>query len=172
MHALLVFIVLSSLSYDWIEFQSVFGRFSVQLPKWPVENLQHIPTPNGDLNSYIFTVELSDTASAEVAYLVSFTDFPPSVIHSDKKHTLDQFFKNSMLGAAGNVGGKIASNKTIIYKSFPGREFTIFIPKKQQTLHQRLYLVNSRTYTLQVITTGKHEPSGNMIHFFDSFKIW
>ncbi len=154
----------------WINFQSDYGKFSLEIPDWPREDKQFIPTPNGDLISHIYTLDLSEKKLHEQAYLVSFTEFPPHIIHSDKTHLHDQFFENSMNGSAVNVGGKDLSSSTISHGKYPGREFVVSLPTQNQFIHQRLYLIKNRTYMLQVVTSTNRSETSDMKKFFNSFQ--
>jgi hypothetical protein len=133
------------------------GKFTVLMPGKPVEEKDSEDTADGKIDSYSYTVEVSD----KVAYLVQYTDFGISLAQVDPK----EFFDGAAEGLASD-GGRILQNKNITIAGIPAREIK-YVDSLGISATMRMLLVGDRFYQLHAIT----KQEADIKKFFDSFQI-
>lgn len=169
----LVFILVFTLGFtvlsDWYLFET--DNFSIEFPQKPVEKTQSLPTTIGDLKIVMWSAESKKGEDDNLVYSLMLSDYPDSLINSDKVELLDRFFRGSVDGAVNNIKGKLLSEKNIELSGFPGREARIEYANGKSIIKMKLYLVHNRMYILQTITEPGKEDNPNSFRFHDSFKI-
>ena len=168
-----VFILVITLGFtvhsDWYLFET--DSFSIEFPQKPAENTQSIATAIGDLKIVMWSSETKKTEDDNLVYSLMLSDYPDSLINSDKVELLDRFFRGSVDGAVNNITGKLLSEKKIELCGFPGREAWIEYANGKAVIKMKFYLVHNRMYILQTITEPGKEDNQNSLRFHDSFKI-
>jgi hypothetical protein len=154
----------STQNSQWQKFSSVTGDFAVLLPGKPVEQKETENTETGPATSYTFTLE-----KAPVAYIVGYTDFPPTVGLLSPKVFLDEF-RNGMLGEGSK--NKLLGERDISLKNHSGRAIK-FRDADGLTFTARIYLVKRRLYHLLAMTATTDEvaSAGAVTKFLDSFEL-
>ncbi|HEX4372302.1 MAG TPA: hypothetical protein VHZ50_03260 [Puia sp.] len=104
-------------------------------------------------------------------YLVNETTYPDSLINSDKKEILDEFFKKAIGGAVKNVQGTLLSEKNMELNEFPGREVRIDYRNGLAVIKMRLYLVKNIVYMMETITDTKKQSNSSVDKFLNSFQL-
>jgi hypothetical protein len=153
---------------DWVLFED--GNCKIRFPKAPANQTQTTNTAIGPLQMYIHMYEVPDgTMDDNYLYGLIETEYPDSVINSDKKELLDKFFRNSIDGAVSNVNGKLLTETKIQLDGFPGREFRIDFKDGLAVITMRAYLAGHIMYFLQTITPTKKDHNKSIGRFMDSF---
>jgi hypothetical protein len=145
------------------EFAPKGAGYSIQMPGEPKEQKHSVKTPVGTIDIIMYAVEPDPNASFVLAY----SDYPDAAL---KGATDDQRLDGARDGAAGNVKGKILSEKKITLGKYPGREVVIEIPTKGQ-LRSRMYMVDHRLYQVMVGGTKELTTSKDADKFLGSFKL-
>lgn len=156
---------------NWYLFDFANGDSKVKFPKEPLPNRQKIPTEMGELDMKLFICEMTKSGEEDVIYAAGSVDYPFGVIHSNNTEKLDEYFRESVDGAVGNLAGKLLSEENIELDGFPGRAVQIDMQNGLATVNMRTYLIGSRMYILQTITEGKKDKTKYINHFFDSFEV-
>ena len=155
---------------DWIVFES--NGYKMLFPKKPADQTQVVNTAIGKLKMGIHMYEVADNEKEDnLVYGLIETEYPDSVINSDKKDLLDNFFKNSIDGAANNVHGKLLSVTEIQLDGYPGRSFRIDLKDQHAVMTMRAYLVKNKMYILQTITEAPKDFNKSINRFMDSFTL-
>src|SRR6185312_13732496 len=81
----------------------------IYFPSKPTDRSGTVNTDKGDLKVNIFSYNASHSGEDNLAYILTETEYPDSLISSDNKDKLDAFFKNSIEGIANNFHGKLLS---------------------------------------------------------------
>ena len=144
-------------SDPWTEYKSAEGKFTAEFPKKPESQKQVINSEVGELTMNIVMYDASKDDEANLVYMINYTDYPDTLINSDKKETLESFFRNSTDGAVKNVHGKLLSEKIISVGDYPGREIRIDFQNGKAVITSRVYLVKNRMIMLEVITGTKND---------------
>lgn len=170
---LTTFLFLSFTKKDnWILFESVDYGFKVEFPKEPTPNPQTVNSEIGMLKMNIFMYDASkDKKDNNLVYMVNSTEYPDTLINSNKTEELDNFFRNSIDGAVNSVHGEILSERVITLNEFPGREARIDFQNGKAVITMRLYLVKNQLYIIQTITETKKDFNLSIKKFFDSFEL-
>jgi hypothetical protein len=147
---------------DWKEFTCKEGGFQVLMPGTPKQADADTESDFGPGVLHMNTVNLRTTY-----YGAHYGDFPEGV----KKLPLKQVYDSSRDGAAGNMRGKVASEKEIKLGDHPGREIQIDVKGGELRFRARVFLVGTRLY--QVVAFGPKEAitSKEADKFFESFKL-
>jgi hypothetical protein len=155
---------------DWYQYETKY--YKILFPKKPTESSQVAKSAIGDLklNLSIYAVPENETED-NLAYLVNETEYPDSVINSDKKDLLENFFRHSIDGAVNNVQGKLLSEKVIELNKFPGREIRADYQNGLAVITMRLYLVRNKLFLTETITDTKKDFNKSISKFMDSFEL-
>ena len=155
---------------DWFLFEA--KNCKIYFPQKPTEQSQTIVTAIGELKLNIYMYQVPDNKEDDnLVYGLIESDYPDSLINSNKKDILDNFFRNSIDGAVNNVHGKLLSESKIQLDSFPGREVRIDFRDGLAVLKMRIYLVRNKMYMEQTITDTKKDFNKSIDRFMDSFKL-
>lgn len=106
-----------------------------------------------------------------LTYGVITTEYPDTIIHSDKKELLPVFFRGSVDGAVKNVQGKLLTEKDITLDGFPGKEIDIDYRNGLAVIKMRSYLVKNKMFILQTITKTEKFPNKSLERFMSSFSL-
>ena len=99
------------------------------------------------------------------------SEYPDSLVNSDKSEILPKLFRGSIDGAVRNVNGVLLSENVMNYKGFPGREVRIDYNKGQAIIKMRLLLVHNKMIILQTITETSKDGNNASLHFLNSFQL-
>lgn len=174
---ILLFILISIINLkaqepeQWVLFESPVFNYSLFFPSKPVDNTEIVETEAGELKLNV--VELDCTGAKgynNLVYMVNCTVYPDSLINSDFKDILDNFFDGTVNGAATNVGGEIISSKITEYAGFPGREVRISADNGNSVFISRLYLIKSQFFMMIILTSADKKDNPDINKFFHSFK--
>jgi hypothetical protein len=148
---------------SWKEFTSQEGGFSVLLPGTPKVERRTTESAVGPLAFTMHTVELG---LGSVAYIMSYNDYPPSLIaDSDQNAILDGVVEGA-IGSKANI----KHNQPITIDGHPGREFSGTV-KDGFEYTSRAYLVKQRLYQLNIVSTPGKVPADDKRKYFESFKL-
>jgi len=147
----------------WTAFKSAHGKFSVSLPSSPIT--MKIPLDVKGVKLELNMIAARD--NAESFYTVAYCDLPADKVASSEPETiLDRFVG----GIQKNMKGDVLSNRSIMLKNIPGREFTVKKDDGKIAL-ARVYYRNARIYqVMMLLETGKPVPA-DLDRFFESFRI-
>lgn len=123
------------------------------------------------MNIQMYDASSSNKKDENLVYMINVTDYPAEAIHSDKKDNLKTFFDGAVNGAVTNVGGKLISQKEVVFKGYPGREIKVDFQDGMAIITMRTILVKNRNYIIQTICETAKDGNKSMTKFFDSFKL-
>lgn len=156
----------------WFLLKSEHFGYSVEFPKKPEENTQVVNSAIGELKMNMFMYDASEGGNDDnVLYLVNCTEYPDTLVHSDKTEQLEAFFEGAINGAVSNVQGKLLSKKEIQLGQYPGREMSIDYGNGQAIIRMRMYLVKNVMYMLQTIAETEKDNNASAVRFMDSFEL-
>ncbi|MEP7322192.1 MAG: hypothetical protein ABI761_09740 [Saprospiraceae bacterium] len=146
--------------------------FKIYFPAKPSEDVQTVESPIGVLKVKNYTYEApSVEPDPNYMYSVGDTDYPDSLVRSDKIEILDEFFDGSIKGLVDNTLGKLISKSTIQKDNFPGRAIKIDFHNGLAIFNVKMYLVKNKMIMLQTITLAKNDPNTWVDKFMDSFSL-
>jgi len=155
---------------DWYLCET--SDYKILFPKKPVESIQTISSAIGELNLNLNIYEVPETETEDnLAYIVNKTEYPDSIVNSDKKDILVGFFRNSIDGAVKNVQGKLLSETKIELSGYPGREIRIDFQNGLAVIKMRLYLVKNKMFLLETISETKKGFNKSIDKFMNSFEL-
>jgi hypothetical protein len=144
---------------DWITFESPEGGFRVELPSEPERNVQSVPSQAGPLEAAVFTVEVS----ADLGYMVAYTDYPEEILNLDPVAALDQAVRE----APTNVSGTLESSARLTVDGFPAVDYVIAV--ERGTLEARSILTGQRIYLVQ--RAASQPDQDEFRRLVDSFEL-
>lgn len=153
----------------WFSYSTEY--FSIDFPKKPDTSFQVVKSEIGDLRMDVCMYEPVKDSDANYVYSVLTTTYPDSVINSDKKDLLEDFFRNAVDGAVKNVQGKLLTEKEISLEGYPGRECRIDFQQGLAVIKMRAFLVKNRMYIVQTITDPAKEMNPAAEQFHHSFRV-
>ncbi len=156
----------------WFLFVSDELGYQIEFPEQPVERSQIVNSEIGELTMNIFMVDASmNEKDDNLVYMVNHSEYPDSLVHSDMKEFLPEFFRGAIDGAVGNVHGKLLSEKIIQLGKYPGREVRIDFKNGLAVICIRVYLVENSLYMLQTITETNKDFNKSIKQFMNSFEL-
>jgi hypothetical protein len=155
---------------DWFLLKS--DGYTIAFPKEPASQPQVINSEIGELKLNIFVYDASESGTDEnLVYLVSSTEYPDSLINSERTEILPELFKNTLAGILSNINGKLLSETVIDINGFPGREVKVDFMEGQAIIKIRIFLVKNILFMIETITETGKVPNKSIDRFMDSFKL-
>lgn len=169
-------IIIAALSFksaekEWHPFEPVNGNFVVLMPGVPEMKEKIVNSAVGEIKLIMYMYQPPSGTDDNVAYAVSYMDYPADKITSDSTTLIKDFFDNARDGSIKAIQGKLLTEEIIKYKNFPGREQRVDFRNGMAIIKYRHYLVNNRVYTLQVITPTDNNFNKSINKFLDSFNL-
>jgi hypothetical protein len=156
---------------EWQVFTPESSNCSVLIPGIPEKKERLVNSAIGEIKLVMYMYQPPQGEDDNVAYAVSFMDYPADKISSDSTALVKDFFDKAREGSLKAIQGKLLTETIIDYKGYPGREQRVDFRDGMAIIKYRHYLVNSRLYTLQVITPTKMNFNKSINRFMDSFKL-
>ena len=170
--ASLFFLLCSFAAGKWVLFENAAGKFKIEFPVKPQENVKSVNTPSGPMLMHIFMFDGDQAEEGNKLYLAMYSDYPEKVINSGKpKNIIDTFFNNAINGAVNNIHGTLVSVEKTSIKGYPGRSIKASFSNGKGNMDMRMYLVKNRIYTLEVGYQKGQLNTTSEQHFFNSFAL-
>lgn len=151
----------------WKVFTAPDQRFTVLMPGIPKTETQTQKTHMGEIQLQVF---LAQPPKQDVAYLVTYNDFPDSY---GQMATPQEIFKDAEDMALKTTQSHLVSQRNIRSSNgHPGREIEYINPGGRITKN-RMYFAEGRLYQVMVMTTKKQEKtlSRTMTGYLNSFQV-
>lgn len=154
---------------EWETFKFDKYGYWMDFPSEPEYMTRKVNSEIGplDLHFYVF----DNTDSGGNYYASAYSEYPDSIINSNKKELLDNFFSGSIQGIVKNVHGELLSETIIELNGYPGREIRASIRDGLIVMKVRMYLVQNKMYMLQVLTPAKNDFNTSINKFLNSFEL-
>ncbi len=167
----LSFGLMSMVSVEWEVFKSYDGKFQVLIPGKMELKEKAIETQIGTLkyNTYIYQPTEKDPDN--LAYMVSYCDYPLYSVHSDSTEFLEEFFETTIETAAESVHGELLYSSEITIDEFPGRLWRVDYNEGQAMIKTKAFMVKNRYYSVQVIALKEKSLNLSMDKYLDSFSL-
>ena len=81
-------------SPKWTNFVSNEGQFKIEFPNKPTEITKLVRTEYGQLPIHIISYDASNDNSPNLSYIVSYVDYPDTVIDSYASDNFSEIFKS------------------------------------------------------------------------------
>ncbi|NUN66607.1 hypothetical protein HCU40_18030 [Pseudanabaena biceps] len=149
----------------WQDYKSANGKFSVQMPSKPQEQVQDQTTDVGTIKLNMVIAEASDSG-----YFIGFADFPSKVANPED---VQKGLTESVKGSVGNIKGTILSEKEYMLGTVPCRDFEAN-GKVQSTdvlMKGRFCLADNRLYQIFALGAKDKLAVTDVDRFIGSFKI-
>lgn len=171
--ALSSLLFVSAQTDKWHQLRSTEWGYEIQFPAKPELTTQQVKSEIGKLkmNIQMYDASSSKKKDENLVYMVNVTDYPADAVHSDMKDQLSTFFDGAVKGAVSNVGGKLLSQKEVIFEGYPGREIKVDFQNGMAIITMRSILVKNRNYIIQTICETDKDGNKSMTKFFNSFKL-
>jgi hypothetical protein len=150
--------------FRWKEFSSEEGRFSILIPRIPIQTTETSETNVGEIDQHVFT-----TIHESITYVVSYSKYPQDLTTGNPQAVLTELRNSAITG----FDGQLVSERSISLNGHPGRELEIKVSDDTSTIiaRVRIFLVRNRLYYLYTITPEDLSPSPNIDKFMDSFRL-
>lgn len=172
MKLFLLFLPFLFISQDpWQAFSSPVGRFEIQVPGAFTEKSDTVATEVGKLVYKTYFIQLEEGADDNLFYMVSYCDYPESIVISDSTEMVQEFFESTIETAAASVKGEVSYSADVKLDKFPGKQWRIAYLGGKAVIKTKAYLVKNRYYALQTIAWKEKSLNASSNRFFDSFKL-
>ena len=161
----------ASLIQDWEAFVDPRGYFEVLMPDSVSLTSNQISTALGDLE-YVSITSEEVFDEEKVQYALNYCDYPAGVFHADSTELIDEFFRETIIGAVEQVEGELIYSDVARDTFYPTRIWKISTAKFEMDIKSKAMLVGDRYYIMQVIYPSSVSVALNRAdEFFDSFKV-
>jgi hypothetical protein len=155
---------------NWYLFEN--KNCSILFPKKVESSSKPINSDVGPLTLVITMYDASnDSLDENFVYGMFTTEYPDSIINSDKTEMLSKVYRGAIDGAVKNVNGVLLSEEEIILDEFKGREIKVNYNEGLAIIRMRCILVHNTMYMLQTICLSEKEPNASAQKFLNSFKL-
>jgi hypothetical protein len=155
----------------WQEHINLEGRFHIMLPGSFTEKVDSVKTDIGTLAYHTFFLQTDEKTADNLFYMVSYCDYPASMVFADSVGLAEEFFQSTIESAAEAVKGTVAYSSDIQLDKYPGKQWRIDYLDGKAVIKNRAYLVGSRYYSLQTIAYKEKSLNNDGTKFFDSFRL-
>lgn len=145
----------------WQEISCAEGNCKIQLPRAPVFRTEQEPRTG-------VTLKLHELNDWRYSFAIVYGTIPADQLEQASAEQRYDSSRNAMLAA--RAGAALVEEKKIAFEDFPGRQFTIKIPFKGNTV-VRTFLVGNRFYLLAVGGYSAAPDAPVVRKFFDSFTV-
>lgn len=168
---IVLFTILSSFidANDWYLFDN--DILTIKFPEKPHTSSELEKSAVGTLTLKTAFFEPNEPGTNVYAYGLITSEYPDSIIHSNKTELLSQFFRNAIDGSLKSSNGVFVSESDIVLNGYPGREVKIDYGNGEAYINMRLYLVQNKSIILQVIEPTNSADSTNKLKFFNSIEL-
>lgn len=166
---LVVFATSFVLKNEWYVYEHPL--FSIEFPQKPSEKTQSVNSVIGELQMEMLAYDASKEEDDNIVYSLIRSEYPDSIVNSNKTELLDRFFRGAIDGGVGNVNGRLLAEKNITLNGFPGREAKIEFSGGRLIILLHTYLVYNKMYILQTVSVPEKENNANALRFHNSFKL-
>ena len=164
---LTLFLILPHNAYsEWKTYFFSEGNYSLDITQKPERKVAKQKTLKNIISSYFYQSCLDNCV---IAYTTTYADFgKDSHVAKNPKDALEF----SKLTTLKNTNGELTYESYIDYKGYPGKEnkFNIDTHQGLYVLIQRVYIINGKTYEMNVSTPIKNQFMPEHYKFLDSFK--
>ncbi|MFY7653033.1 MAG: hypothetical protein ACOVQE_10030 [Chitinophagaceae bacterium] len=148
------------------------NEYAISFPYEPVKSIQKIPSAVGELTMTIFMYENKNTEfDKNLVYMIMESDYPDSLINSNKKENLAGFFRGAINGAVRNSNGKLLKETEVMYNNFPGRTIEIDYGNGMAIIKLTMVLRYNKAIMVQTIAETEHSPNKMADAFLNSFIV-
>jgi hypothetical protein len=169
---LLLILSFTNTRQDWQQVVPEGGNCSIAMPGNPKRIDKTINNRSyGELIAKIWAFQPEKGTDLNLAYMVSYTDYPEGTIHSDSVNILKDFYNSFIDGTINNVQGKLLSETIINLSGYPGREVRVDFKNGLALIRYRYFLVKRRLYMLQIIPLTENNFNTSINKFLDSFAL-
>lgn len=156
----------------WFLYEDEKFRYKIEFPKEPSVLSKMVDSDIGNLKMNIAMYDASQKGQDDnMIYMTNVTEYPDSLVNSEKTELLDGFFRGAIDGAVANVNGKLLTEEIRNLSEFPGREITVDYAEGIAIIRMRLFLVHNWTYMIQTITLADKKDNKSILRFMDSFEL-
>lgn len=156
---------------DWYFLQSNPHKYKILFPHEPQLSSQKIPVGEAQLEMGTATFQATEENPDEnLIYMVSHTMYPQEALASIGDDRTE-FYNGVIDGAVKGVSGKLLTKEKITSSGIEGWAFTIDYQNGAAIISMRVFLVDSKLYSIQVITLAANSPNDSVNRFLDSFEI-
>ena len=148
-----------------LPFVSEKGRFSIQFPGTPTEDVHTTSAEIGEIKLIQFIYEKEKTQ----AWLVSYSDYPQKMIDLGNNAQLIKGIKHNILK---NLRASPSIEKKIMLdEEYQGLEFSAYSKKDKLDILYKIYLVNNRVYQISMYSSIGPFAAQDSLDFMGSFKL-
>ena len=156
---------------SWQEHTNAEGRFRISLPGSFTEKVDSLETEVGHLVYHTFFLQTDEKTADNLFYMVSYCDYPASVVFADSVGLAEELFQTTIESAAEAMKGSVAYSSDIQLDKYPGKQWRIDYLDGKAVIKNRAYLVGNRFYSLQTISFKEKSLNSDGTKFFDSFRL-
>lgn len=159
-------------SPKWIEYTSKEGRFKIEFPKSPSEKIDTLKSDYyGPLFIHLAMYDASNANDDNVTYIIGYVDYPDSLIHSNDKKWIYDFFDTTTAIKVNTIKGKLNNAIRDSINNYPGQKINISLFDGEGVYNEKDFFVKNRVYEMSVVTYTKHNFNKSIDHFLNTFKL-
>jgi len=146
--------------------------YKISFPGEPKKMTQNLPTKVGQLLMTIDAYEPGTLAGDDNhLYMIMDTDYPDTIVHSDKTEIIDKFFRDAIDGVVKDLTYKLMTETQGQVGKYPSRTIEIDYKDGLAIMKMKLILYKNKFIIIQTITETKKYSNPSIDKFFDSFVL-
>jgi len=171
MNPLLIVFSLLTLFNPWKTFQSLEGRFEIEVPGELKHHVQQINTDLGAVDYHTYYLATQNDKEGNFVYQVSYYQAEALLIPADSVDLLADFFNATVEQSAKSVAGEVLILDDITYHNkFPGKFWRIHYNGGRTVMKTKAFLIEGIYYSIQVAVDADFSLDKDLDRFLNSFK--
>jgi hypothetical protein len=156
---------------NWYDYTSQEGKFKVKTLGAFTEKVTKMTTGIGTLAYHTFTHESKEKDADNIAYIVSYCDYPLGTVHADSTELVKDFFEATIAASVSSMRGELIYTDDISTTDSPARMWRTDYHRGEYVIKTKAMLVKNRYYAVQVITRRPKSLNASVDVFLNSFSI-
>ena len=144
--------------------------YDIKFPAKAKYTKKVIDSEYGKLTNNIYALEPTNDTENSI-YMSSETIYPNGVLNERNIKELNAFYNESIDASITATNGRLISKSDYLLDNKLGKEFKFNISDSTHIFVCRIFFINSRSYTIAVMTTDDKMDNKSMTTFLNSFKI-
>jgi hypothetical protein len=156
---------------NWYDYTATAGKFKVKTPGAFSETTTKMKTGIGTLEYHTFTHESKEKDADNIAYVVSYCDYPAGTVHADSTELADAFFEATIAASVSSVRGELMYTNDISTSHEPARLWRTDYHRGEYVIKTKAFLVKNRYYAAQVVTHRAKSLNPSVDIFLEGLKV-
>jgi hypothetical protein len=160
---------IQNISAQGFMIKDTLESFTIWFPEKPEKSVHLNETGFGEVEITRYQLNAIQQNDPNLLYIVTCTRYPYEILNADSTELAMELIESLLTNALNRDGGTVIYKDAISHRAYPGSVWRIDLPNNKHTVYSRSYAVNSKIFTLIVLTPRKSAGNDQAEKFLGSF---